>query len=793
MTASLVAAPHASAARHAVDHLGAPGITQFRVTLLAVAAGGVLALTGTNDAAEVVWAVVTAVTAAGLAVAIVRDLLQRRAGVDVIALMAMVGALALGQHLAGAVIALMLTGGQALEAFAAGRARHELTALLAGAPRTARRIVGARLERVDVDAVVPGDALLVRSGEAVPVDAVVTGPVGMFDESALTGETRPVARHNHARVASGAVNAGAPVTLRAVASARDSTYAGIVHLVRHAAEARTPFTRMADRYAIAFVPVTIAIAAGAWVASGDPVRALAVLVVATPCPLILAVPIALVSGVSVAARRGLIVKGAAPLEQLAVASSVVFDKTGTLTAGAPHVADIVTVPHVTPDELLRLAASVEQASAHVFADAIIDAARVRGLPLAFPDDVEERHGGGIAARVDGCRVRLGSAAWIADGGQLPEPVRSAHRRARLEGASAVVVGVDGDVAGVLLLDDPLRPESGGVVRRLRAAGVSHIAMLTGDDRSVAESVAAALALDDVWSDQTPGDKVDLVREWSDRDDRVTVMVGDGVNDAPALAGADVGIAMGARGAAASSEAADVVITVDRLDRLTEGITIARWTRRIAVQSVVAGMGLSLVAMVFAAAGGITVLAGAVLQEAIDVAVILNALRALRVPGEVRVTQADRQASSRFRTQHRTLVAGFDRVKEVADRLEWSSDADAVAEIGEIRQFLVATLLPHEHAEEEQLYPRLATVLADGDPTGPLISTHREIERLVARFERLAAYVPENGPAVGDRLELRRLLYGLHAILRLHVAQEEELYLRLDDAAVATAGAVTRQP
>jgi heavy metal translocating P-type ATPase len=792
VTASFVAARRPTGRRPAADVLRAPDAAQFAVTLLVVAAGGGFVLVGMGEVGRLAWAAVTAVTAVGLAVTIVRDLLRRRAGVDVIALLAMAGALALGQYLAGAVIALMLTGGQALEAYAAGRARRELTALLAAAPRTARRIVGARIETVDVDVIEPGDALLVRSGEAVPVDAIVTDPVGVFDESALTGESRPVARRSHGRVPSGAVNAGAPVRLRAVAAARDSTYAGIVRLVRDASEARTHFTRMADRYAIAFVPLTIVIATGAWIASGDPVRALAVLVVASPCPLILAVPVAQVSGVSVAARRGLIVKGAGPLEQLAAASAVVFDKTGTLTAGAPRVADIVAVPPVTPDELLRLAASVEQASAHVFADAIIDAARARGIGLAFPDDVVERHGDGITARVGGREVRLGGNAWITNGAELPEPVRSAHRRARLEGASAVVVGVDGDVAGVVLLDDPLRPESGGVVRALRSAGVEHIAMLTGDDRAVAEAVAAALGLDDVRAGQSPGDKVEMVREWTDRNDRVTVMVGDGVNDAPALAGADVGISMGARGATASSEAADIVITIDRLDRLTEGITIARWTRRVALQSVVAGMGVSLAAMVVAAAGGITVLAGAVLQEAIDVAVILNALRALRVPGAARAHPADRHVSARFRTQHRMLLAGLDRLKEVADRLEWVPGEAAVSEVREIRQFLVEILLPHEHAEEEQLYPRLAAgVVVDGDPTGPLIGTHREIERLVSRFQRLVSHLPDDGPAVGDRLELRRLLYGLHAILRLHVAQEEELYLRLDDTAVSTVPVVTQ--
>jgi len=531
------------------------------------------------------------------------------------------------------------------------------------------------------------------------------------------------------------------------------------------------------------VPATLVVAAGAWIASGDPVRALAVLVVATPCPLILAAPIALVSGVSVAARRGIIVKGAGALEQLAAATSVVFDKTGTLTAGAPRVAEVVAVPGTDPDEVLWVAGSVEQASSHVFADAIIDAARDRGLRLTFPTDVTEHPGVGIAARVDDADVRLGSAAWVADGVAVPAVVDAAQRRAHMDGSSAVLVSVDGAVRGVLLLDDPLRPESGRVVRSLRAAGVTHVAMLTGDDRAVAEVVSSALGLDDVKSELTPADKIAAVRDRRDVERGPTVMVGDGVNDAPALAGADLGVAMGARGAAASSEAADIVITVDRLDRLTEGMAIAGWSRHIAAQSVVVGMGLSLVAMGFAAAGTIAPVVGAILQEAIDVAVIVNALRALRQPGAVRVTAADRRSSALFRSEHRMLLAGVDDVKAVADRLEWASAADARRDLEDVRRFLVDRLLPHEQTEEQQLYPRLASVSGGRDPTEPLIGAHREIERMVALLDRLIANLPADDPGPGDRLELRRLLYGLHAILRLHFAQEEELYLGLDDGTV----------
>lgn len=749
------------------------------VSVLALVVGGALAVLGVRPAADVVWAITTAAVAALLVVNIVADLLRGRAGVDLIALLAMAGALALGEYLAGAVIAVMLTGGQALEKYAAGRARRELTALLNAAPRVGHLLIDDHVETVDVSAIRPGEVLLVRSGEAVPVDSVVVDDVAVFDESALTGESRPVTRRAHGRVGSGAVNAGTPARVRAVASAEDSTYAGIVRLVREAADARAPFTRMADRYALAFVPATLAIAGGAWVVSGDPVRALAVLVVATPCPLILAAPVALVSGVSLAARRGIIVKGATALERLAGARAVVFDKTGTLTAGTPRLAEVVAMPPLSVDELLTLAASVEQASAHVFADAIIDAARDRDLRLGFPSDVEEHAGTGIDGVVDGHRVRLGSQHWVADGVAPPGPVAAAQRRARLEGASAVFVAVDAQVVGVLLLDDPIRPEASRVIRSLRAAGVDRVTMLTGDDAAVAGVVATALGVDDVRSGQSPGSKAAAIRDSLADGRGVTVMVGDGVNDAPALAGADVGVAMGARGAAASSEAADIVITVDRLDRMSEGIAIARWSRHIATQSVVAGMGLSLMAMGLAAAGFIPPVAGAVLQEGIDVAVIVNALRALRVPGAARVTPTDRRVGALFRDEHRALVAGVEQIRSVADRLEWLPREAARAELEDVRRFLVDRLLPHERAEEEQVYPRLTSI--DGrDPTDPLMAVHREIARQVALLDRLVANLPAEGPGDADRLELRRVLYGLHAILRLHFAQEEELYLALDD-------------
>ena len=595
------------------------------ITAAGITAGGVAWLAGEHAAADLVWAVVTALALIPLAVSVVQDLLRRRPGVDLIALLAMSAALGLGQALAGAVVALMLSGGLALEAYAGARARRELSALLARAPRSVRRHSGGALESVPIEEVRRGDLLLVATGEVLPVDGVAVTAV-VLDESALTGESRPVERGAGAVVRSGAVNAGAPFELRAVATADESTYAGIVRLVREAQASKAPFERIADRYALVFLPLALAVAVGAWLLSGDPVRALAVLVVATPCPLILAAPVAIVAGISREARRGLIVKGGGALETLARARVVVLDKTGTLTAGAPRVAGVELFDSRPADEVLRLAASLDQVSPHVFAAAVVSAAAERGQALSIPDHVEEHPGTGIRGVVDGSRVALGHAAWVAGGGALPPVAAALRRRCAVEGTSSVFVAVDGDLAGALLLDDPVRDDAPGAIRELRRAGVRRVVLATGDHPDVAAQVAAAVGADAVLADQTPAQKVDAVRR--ERAAGVTVMVGDGVNDAPALAAADVGVAMGARGATASSEAADVVMTVDRLDRLAEGVGIARRTRAIAVQSVVAGMSLSICAMAVAAAGFLPPVAGAVLQEGIDVLVILNALRAL---------------------------------------------------------------------------------------------------------------------------------------------------------------------
>ncbi len=601
-------------------------------TLVLIVAGGLLALLDSTTAANVVWGLTVATMLVPLTWSIARTLAAGRVGVDAIALVAMVGALAVGEYLAGAVIALMLSGGNALEAAARRRARRELTALLERMPTIAHRRAGETWEEVPVDRLEKGDVVLVRAGELVPVDGSVRGAEAVVDESALTGESLPVTHARGSLLQSGVANAGGAFEMRAERRASESAYANLVRLVRAAETQRAPFIRLADRYAAIFLPVTLVIAGLAWALSGDPVRAVAVLVVATPCPLILAAPIAIVSGVSRAARFGVIVKGGGAIERLGEARTVLLDKTGTLTLGAPAVHAVRPLAGFEREELLRLAASVDQLSAHVLAEALVHDAEARGLRLSEPLEPIEKPGQGMEGTVSGRRVAVGSEAWlrergcdVGDGGPRSPDGADA-------GLARVLVGVDGRLAGVVVMADTLREDARGLGAALHAVGIERVAMVTGDHREIAERIAAEAGLDAVYAERSPEGKLDVVREMrADPALAPVVMVGDGVNDAPALALADVGIAMSGPGATVSSETADAVITVDRIDRVATAISIGRRAFGIARQSVVFGIGLSIAAMVVAAFGYIPPIAGALLQEGIDVAVILNALRALRGP------------------------------------------------------------------------------------------------------------------------------------------------------------------
>ncbi len=601
------------------------------IALGSIVAGGALWLLGQETWADLAWAAGAGVVLVPLVFSTARSLLRGDVGVDAIALVAIVWALALGEFLAAAIVALMMSGGAALEAWAAGRARRELRLLVERAPRVAHRYVGDALEEVNVDDLQPGDVVSVRAGEIVPADGAVTSGEAVVDESALTGEALPVtiASHNHVR--SGTANAGDTFDLRVTATAAESAYAAIVRLVRAAETDRAHFTRLADRYAAYFLPFSLAIAGIAWLASGDSTQGLAVMVVATPCPLILAAPIAFVAGLSRAARAGIIIKGAGALERLGTAKTVLLDKTGTLTLGLPELERIIPLGALDADEALRLAASLDQMSAHVLAESLVAGATRRGIELALPTEVKEDPGSGIIGNVGGHRIAVGSSGWLeANGYDGARDQARAHDTGDGTGRAKILVGVDGALTAVIVMGDRLRPGADTLAQELHSAGIAHVALVTGDRPEVANEVARSAGIEHVYAEQTPEEKLDVVRAIRGLPGfRNVVMVGDGINDAPALALADVGIAMAGKGATISSETADVVITVDNANRIALSILVGRRSLHIARQSVIFGLGLSVAAMIVAAFGYLPPVWGALFQEVIDVAVILNALRALR--------------------------------------------------------------------------------------------------------------------------------------------------------------------
>jgi heavy metal translocating P-type ATPase len=733
-----------------------------RRALIAVA-GGALAIgsavwaAGFADAAKWIWGVGTVPVATGLLLSMVRDLRAGRMGVDAIAFISMAAAMLLGETLAGVVVAIMYAGGNVLEDFAVGRAERELKSLVDRAPRVAHRLTNGSVEDVSINSVEVGNAILVRAGEIIPVDGLVTSAVAILDEAALTGEPIPVNRRRGEGARSGALNAGDTFEMRLVTTAQT---------------AKSPFIRLADRYALLLLPVTLIIAGAAWVLSGDPIRGLAVLVAATPCPLILAAPVAFISGVSQAAKNGILIKGGGPLEALARAQTVMFDKTGTLTTGGARLIAVEVAPGEQPEEVLRLAGSLEQASHHVVASAIVEAALARGLTLELPEMVRETMGSGLEGRVGGKIVCAGSFPLVYGAHRPEDWAVRVLRRASWRSALSVFVSVDGRTIGAVLLGDELRRETPRAVQLLRHAGVSRIIMVTGDRADAAETIGAALDLDAVLAERVPSEKVDAVA--MEQRLHPTLMVGDGINDAPALAAADVGIAMGARGASASSEAADVVILVDRLDRVGDAVIIAKRARAIAVQSIVVGITLSGVAMAFAAFGWLAPVAGALAQEGIDVAVILNALRAL-VPGHKwGRTPMSPAAAIVLHQEHEELDAKLNRLREIADALDDADAAAAVALIAEASR-VVQELVEHERLDERNVYPRLARFLKDGHGLGAMSRAHREIMHQARLLDRLAT---DLAPIDADRYLVRdaqRVIEAIEALVRIHNAQEEDIY------------------
>jgi heavy metal translocating P-type ATPase len=742
------------------------------IALTALSIGGVAWALGKPELADWVWAAGAVPVIVGLMVSIVRDLLAGRFGVDAVALLSMVGALALWQNLAAIVVAVMYAGGNALEEFAISRAERDLRSLIDRAPRVAHRETAGRVDDVPVAKVAIGDRLLVRAGEVVPVDGLLTDSDAVLDESALTGEPIPAMRRQGEAVRSGAVNAGQTFSLQATATEGESTYAGIVRMASAAQTAKAPTIRTADRFALLLLPTSLTLAGVAWAFSGDPIRALAVLVAATPCPLILAAPVAYIAGVARAARRGVLMKGGFALEALARTRTAVFDKTGTLTVGGARILRIETAPGWSVDETLRVVGSLEQASQHPVASSIVAAARERGLELKTPSDVREAMGSGLEGNVSGQRVRAGAHEFVF--GRPPDPwARRILRQASVRSALAVFVAAEKAPAGAILLADQLRRDAPRAIQGLRAAGVSRIVMLTGDRAETAEAIGAALDLDSVLSDRDPADKVAAVTV--ERELQPTLMVGDGVNDAPALAAAQVGVAMGARGASASSEAADVVILVDEIDRVADAVRIARRTYGIALQSMAGGMTLSGVAMIAAAFGWLTPVAGALTQEAIDVAVILNALRALGSGRRWRRATLPTSDAKALRAEHVKLEASLDRLRDIVAALEVAEPPAGVELMREANGIVSNQLVAHERTDETKVYPRLRRSLASGYGLAAMSRVHRELLHLAHLLSRLSEGLSKSEADAMTLRDGQRIIESIETIARIHNAQEEDIY------------------
>jgi heavy metal translocating P-type ATPase len=602
------------------------------LTCLVLAVTGLLLQSGLDQPARLGASAYAAVVAVLRAVAMVRSLREGRWGIDILALMAIASTVWVGEYLAALVVILMLSGGEALESFAQGRAARELRSLLARAPRFAHReAAGSVLEDTPIGEVVPGDVLVVRPSELVPVDGELLSDEASMDESSLTGESLPVERGRGDLLLSGSVNGETAIRMRAAATADDSQYSRIIALVEEAASSRAPVVRLADRYAVPFTALAILMAGTAWLLSGDPVRIAQVLVVATPCPLLIAAPVAFLAGTSQAAHKGIIIKNTRTLEQLAKARTAVFDKTGTLTSGRPVLDTVQVAPDPgtgrggTPgaERILQLAASAEQYSSHVLAASVIEAAALHNLELLPVTRAAEHATQGVEAVCGGDSVVVGKAGLVRNSS-------AGFREADLRsGQLAVYVAVNGVYAGALVMKDPMRADAGETLARLHRLGVRNTMLLTGDAQGAAAHIAEEAGIRQVQADCLPEDKVNAVAAVRERP---VIMVGDGVNDAPVLAAADVGIAMGAKGATAASESADVVIMLDDLSRVALAVEIGKRTVAVALVSIWTGIGLSIGLMAVAMTGYIPAVTGALLQELVDLATILNGLRALRGAG-----------------------------------------------------------------------------------------------------------------------------------------------------------------
>lgn len=598
------------------------------VALCGLGTGAFAHLIGQPAIAMYAWRITLVLGGIPIIIETIHGMLKGKFASDIVAMLAILTAGFMGQDLAGAIIVLMQSGGEALEAYGLRRASSSLDALLARAPKKAYRRTDGSLQEINVEQVRIGDILVIRSGDLVPVDGSILQGEADLDESAMTGEPLTHRKLVGAKVLSGSVNVGAAFEISAEKLCHDSQYAKIVELVKKAQTEKAPIQRLADRYATYFTPITLVMSALGWWWTGDSLTALSVLVVATPCPLILATPIAVISGINRAARAGIIVKGGAPLEELARVRAMVFDKTGTITYGIPTVDGVIPTHNISEDELLYHAACLEQFSSHSVAQAIAAAGKNKFGKLTLPEQVEEIAGRGMKGLVNSKMVYAGSVAFITEilDTQEKNELTALTKNSAIDGRVVTCVALEGKLAGVITLSDHLRTEVPTMLARLQAMSIKKILLLTGDSQQNAAMIAHQAGITDYYANLLPEQKVEHVQALMN-EYKAVAMVGDGINDAPALATATVGIAMGARGAAISAEAADVVLLADDASKVAEALFIGRRMLKIATEGIMMGMGLSFVLMIIAVFGHIQPATGALLQEVIDIVVIINALRA----------------------------------------------------------------------------------------------------------------------------------------------------------------------
>lgn len=593
----------------------------FWLVLIASLACLVFYLSGYDFISKTIVVVMCSIGFAMELFAIIKDLLQKKIGVDILAALAIISSLLMSQFATAVIILLMLTTGNALEYFAKNKAQKELNSLLQKVPKTAHVKRGNSFIETHVDKIMPGNILLIKPGETVATDGVIINGESSFDESSLTGESLPVEKQKKSPVLSGSINQDTAVEIKALRTPKDSQYEQIIELVKTAVGTKSPIVRLADAYSIPFTLLALTMAAVAWFISGEPIRALAVLVVATPCPLIIATPVAIVSGISRLARDGIIVKDGASLEKLSKVSLMAFDKTGTLTNNHPTIEKINTYG-VDERQLLQIAASAELESTHVLAGAIVNEAKKRRISIKKPNKIFENFGSGTNVELNSDVILIGRLDYL-----LKNNIKISKDKQFLAN-TAVYCSKNKKLIGSFVFFDPLRAEANNTLSRLKSMGIKKFVMLTGDNKKVAQNIGLQLGIQNIKAHLLPAQKLKIINKLKKK--YICAMVGDGVNDSPTLAAADVGIALGAKGSTAASESADVVIMLDNLSKVADSVLIAKHATKIAKQSILVGIGLSVLLMVIAFLGYIVPLKGAIMQEVVDVAVIINALRALNV-------------------------------------------------------------------------------------------------------------------------------------------------------------------